>query len=132
MHKIVLENHILPKTDYSLDEFKQVLQQNMWYVAFFFFFLKLLLFEKNFIPSLFKKFCNVVIKGSCTSPRKTLGRMDISPNVHFPELTLARMYIWPNGHFPDGTFSRMDTWQNVHLAEWTFPRKPIFQSGHLQ
>ena len=26
-------------------------------------------------------------------PRKTLGRMDISPNVLFPERTLARMYI---------------------------------------
>ena len=46
---------------------------------------------------------------------KTLGRMDIIPNVHFPERTLARMYIWPNGHFPENLFSRMDTCQNVHL-----------------
>ena len=50
-----------------------------------------------------------------TFPRKTLGRMDISPKTHFPESTLARMYIWPNGHFPECTFSRMDTWQKVQL-----------------
>ena len=38
-------------------------------------------------------------------PGKTLGRMDIIPNVHFPERTLARMYIFLNVHFPEITFS---------------------------
>ena len=66
--------------------------------------------------------------GSCTSvhlpekhlpewtfPRKTLGRIDIIPNVRFPKRTLARMYIWPNGYFPENLFSIIETCQNVHL-----------------
>ena len=50
-----------------------------------------------------------------TFSRKTLGRMGISPNVHFPEWTLARMYISPNGHFFENSFSKMATCQNVQL-----------------
>ena len=39
-----------------------------------------------------------------TFSQKTLGRMDIISNVHFPERTLARNVHFPEKHFPEITF----------------------------
>ena len=54
-----------------------------------------------------------------TVHRKTLGRMDISPNVlyislnvHLPECTLGRMDISPKSYFPEWTLARMYIWPN--------------------